>query len=189
MKDISTGCISFSLHWSVCCKSCRISPCCFRSGWSTTEISKPRRLAPRWLSQLFELDSSLCSNMVSGYSLAVLLKRNNKAWVCTQHSILYCLGDVFFYCFQIIIEQLRVCSLGFTHTKEKIINLKEFNMSLQTQTHTCICERRISMQKGATDKDEEVTFFTLWISKDVCSSVRVSTNFCLYATSVRACCG
>lgn len=48
-----------------------INPCCIGSGWSATEISKPRHLAPRWLSQLFELDSSPCSYVISGYSPAV----------------------------------------------------------------------------------------------------------------------
>ena len=45
-------------------KLCKQStnPCCLGSGWSTTEISKPRHLAPRWLSQLDSRPRSARSN-------------------------------------------------------------------------------------------------------------------------------
>lgn len=62
---LALDCVMFKL-----CKQ-GINPCCLGSGWSATEISKPRHLAPRWLSQLCELDSSPRFYVISGYSPAV----------------------------------------------------------------------------------------------------------------------
>lgn len=61
--------LSVALYWTLlnctCVCVCRlglwkegVNPCCFGSGWSATEISKPRHLAPRWLTQLFSLEFS-----------------------------------------------------------------------------------------------------------------------------------
>lgn len=63
------------------CLSPGVRPCCFEWGWSATKISAPGHLALRWLSQLFELDSSPHSSMASGYSPAALGRKNNRARV------------------------------------------------------------------------------------------------------------
>lgn len=66
----------------VCCLSRRVGLCSFGSGWSTTALSKPRNLAPRWLSQLFELESDPYYNEISGYGQTIELD-------CTQHFVVF----------------------------------------------------------------------------------------------------